>query len=94
MPRKSKKVKVRNVGGDVGSDIGKKVQKEIEKLYNKTKEAVGMARGGMARGGMMAHGGMPMPAHGWGDFVNDLKSFDFNTAKRWFGLKRGGSVFQ
>jgi len=87
MPRKAKKVKARGVGGDVGSDIGKKIQKEIEKLYYKTKEELGMARGGMARGGMM------MPAHGWGDFVNDLKNFDFNTAKKWLGLKKGGSVF-
>lgn len=35
---------------------------------------------------------MPMPARGWGDFVNDLKNFDFNRTKQWLGLKKGGKV--
>ena len=44
---------------------------------------------------MMRKGGtvmvpMAVPKAGWGDFVNDLKNFDFNTAKRWLGLKKGG----
>lgn len=83
MPKKAmpKKMKARGVGGDIGSKLGDKAEKELMKLFNKYKGQVGLARGGMA-----------MPAHGWGDFVNDLKNFDFNTAKKWFGLKRGGAV--
>lgn len=35
---------------------------------------------------------MAVPKAGWGDFINDLKGFDFNTAKKWLGLKKGGKV--
>ncbi len=37
-------------------------------------------------------GSMKMPARGWGEFVDDLKNFDFNRAKKWFGLAAGGQV--
>jgi hypothetical protein len=57
-----------------------------------------MKKGGVAMMTMpqLKKGGVPMmmpvPARGWGDFVSDLKNFDFNRAKKWFGLKKGGKV--
>ena len=58
---KAKPMKMRGVGGDVGIDIGNKIEKEILKLYEKTKDSLGMARGGMAHGGIMSSGQHLMP---------------------------------
>lgn len=44
----------------------------------------------MKKGGAVSVPVVAVPKAGWGDFLNDLKNFDFNTAKKWIGLKKGG----